>query len=109
MSVAQYPTNIRASDDLPEARGPITPRPLPACSVSDASRTTGFCAPGGTTIRVFDNEALVRRLQRHPLALRRHHRQQHPKPMPTLHALQSSRANTGNCDIDGRQCTSAED
>src|SRR5262249_38201216 len=41
---------MRASDDLPAALGPITPRPFPRCNFNDRSRTTGFCAPGGTML-----------------------------------------------------------
>src|ERR1700758_3073676 len=47
---AQYPTNIRASDDFPEALGPMTPRPFPLCNFRDKLSMTGFCAPGGTTV-----------------------------------------------------------
>src|SRR6266568_4734440 len=46
----QYPTSIRAREDLPDALGPITPRALPLCNLRDRSRTTGFSAPGGTTL-----------------------------------------------------------
>jgi hypothetical protein len=46
----QTPTSTRASEDLPDALGPITPRPLPALSVKATSCTTKRCAPGGAAL-----------------------------------------------------------
>lgn len=43
---------------LPDALGPITPRPLPHCSISDMSRTTNLRSTGGTTL-AFSTTRLV--------------------------------------------------
>ena len=41
------PTSSRASEDLPDALGPMMPSPLPARSTKLTSCTTSFCTPGG--------------------------------------------------------------
>ena len=40
---------MRASDDFPDAVGPITPSALPAASEKFTSWHTIFCSPGGAT------------------------------------------------------------
>jgi hypothetical protein len=45
----QTPTSRRASDDFPDAVGPITPSALPAVSEKFTSWQTIFCSPGGAT------------------------------------------------------------
>src|SRR5580704_7704742 len=45
----QTPTSRRASDDFPDAVGPITPSALPAVSEKFTSWHTSFCSPGGAT------------------------------------------------------------
>ena len=44
------PTSMRASDDFPDALGPMMPRPLPALSAKATSCTTGLRLPGGTAL-----------------------------------------------------------
>ena len=44
------PTRARTSEDLPEAEGPITPSPCPACSAKVTSCTTSRGVPGGATL-----------------------------------------------------------
>jgi hypothetical protein len=53
----QTPTSERASDDLPEALGPMTPKALPAIMEKETPLTTARFSPGGTmeafsTVRV---------------------------------------------------------
>ena len=51
----------RASDDLPEALGPMMPRPWPAASAKLTSCTTSFCSPGGAALAASTDEARLRR------------------------------------------------
>jgi hypothetical protein len=46
---AHTPTSMRASDDLPEAVGPMMPSAFPPVSVKFTSWQTIFCSPGGVT------------------------------------------------------------
>ena len=46
----QTPTKRRASEDLPDALGPMMPSPWPLLSVNDASCTTSLVLPGGVTL-----------------------------------------------------------
>ena len=58
----QTPTSARASVDLPEALGPMTPSPCPACErEADILRRSASCAPGGATTTLFEPRALRRR------------------------------------------------
>ena len=45
-SGCQAPTSARASVDLPEAEGPITPRPAPAVRENETPCSMGCCCPG---------------------------------------------------------------
>ena len=64
----QTPTSTRASEDLPEALGPIMPSPLPALSAKATSCTTRRCAPGGDGAHALDRQARARRGQRQGFA-----------------------------------------
>ena len=48
-AAGQTPTRARARVDLPEALGPMRPRPWPAWSCSETPCTIGSCAPGAPT------------------------------------------------------------
>jgi hypothetical protein len=49
---------MRANDDFPDALGPITPSALPRWSLSESSRTTVLCSPGGITLALSTTSVL---------------------------------------------------
>jgi hypothetical protein len=59
-------------------------------------------------VRVLDDEALVRRLQRHRLGFRRDRRQQPPQPIPTL-SRRHPASSMGDGNVDRRESPGTED
>ena len=104
----QTPTSMRASEDFPDAVGPITPSALPAASVKLTSWQTIFCWPGGDNGRVLHHERARRRLERHRFGRGRQVAEQSRQPLPALPRADKA-APIGDRQIDRSERARAED
>ena len=102
------PTSMRASDDLPDAVGPITPSALPPVSEKLTSWQTIVGPPGTATAAPLHDKRARRRLQRHRRVLYRKMRQQIRQPRPALPRGDKA-APIGDRKVDRRQRAAAQD
>ena len=107
-AAGQTPTMARASEDFPDALGPITPSPWPALSWKATPWTTSRLVPGGLTLTRFERERRGGLRQLHARLVGRQHAEQAIEAPPAL-ARRDEAAPVGDRHLDRRQRARRQD